>query len=68
MPGTIVLQQRYQDSLPAVLSERTDLQPAYIEGVVRGNPWLSRMSAFRPTEINDRELDAITDYLTRNNQ
>lgn len=67
MAGTVVLQERYQDALPAVLSERTDMQPEYIEAVVRGNPWLPGMSAFRPTEINDRELDAITAYLTRNN-
>ena len=67
MAGTNVLQERYQDALPAVLSERTDMQPAYIKAVVRGNPWLPGMSAFRPTEINDRELDAITAYLTRGN-
>jgi mono/diheme cytochrome c family protein len=47
----------------AVLEERRDLLPAYITLVVRNG--LLEMPAFRPTEIDERELRQLTEYLTR---
>ena len=64
--GTFVLGARYQDALPALLTERTDLAPEYIGAVLR--TWTNGMAAFRPTEITDSELEALIAYLTRNNE
>ncbi len=63
MPGTQVLAERYRGALPAVLHERTDLPAAYIEAVVRQG--LGSMPFFRPTEVSDEDLRALTAYLTR---
>ena len=64
--GTYVLQARYQDALPALLTERTDLAPEYISAVLR--TWTNGMAPFRPTEISDTELEALVAFLTRNNE
>lgn len=64
--GTYVLQARYQDALPALLTERTDLAPEYIGAVLR--TWTNGMAPFRPTEISDTELAALVAFLTRNNE
>ena len=61
--GTAVLRQRYQDSAPAVLDERTDLTPETISYFVRNG--LNAMPSFRKTEITDTELDALSAYLSR---
>jgi mono/diheme cytochrome c family protein len=66
LPGTHQLRIKYRDSdIPAVLDERTDLVPEFIETIVRQG--VSFMPHFRKTEISDAELDALTAYLTRNN-
>lgn len=66
LPGTHQLQLKYRGSdIPAVLDERTDLVPAFIETIVRQG--VSFMPQFRKTEITDEELDALAAYLTRNN-
>ncbi|MBN1239732.1 MAG: cytochrome c [Gammaproteobacteria bacterium] len=66
LPGTHQLQIKYRDTdIPAVLDERTDLVPAFIETIVRQG--VSFMPQFRKTEISDDDLDALSAYLTRNN-
>lgn len=66
LPGTQQLEIKYRDTdIPAVLDERTDLVPEFIETIVRQG--VSFMPHFRKTEISDVELDALTAYLTRNN-
>ena len=66
LPGTQQLAIKYRDSdIPAVLHERTDLVPAFIEVTVRQG--VSFMPQFRKTEISDDDLAALSAYLTRNN-
>jgi len=60
-PGTMVLAQRYGDSLPALLEERTDLTRDYLVHFVRHG--VGVMPRFRKTEITDAELDALVSYL-----
>lgn len=62
-PGTMVLRQRYGDSLPALLEERTDMTSEYLETFVREG--VGVMAQFRKTEITDAELAAMTAYLLR---
>ncbi|MDG2175961.1 MAG: cytochrome c [Gammaproteobacteria bacterium] len=63
--GTIMLHRRYGDSKPAVLHQRTDLLPEYIRNIVRTNT--PGMTPVRITEVNEKELDALILFLTRNN-
>lgn len=63
--GTMMLQHRYQGTVPAALSERTNLTPEYIKTVVR--TFTKGMAPYRVTEITDDELDALVVYLMRNN-
>lgn len=66
LPGTQQLRIKYRDTnIPAVLDERTDLVPEFIEVIVRQG--VSFMPQFRKTEISDAELAALAVYLTRNN-
>jgi mono/diheme cytochrome c family protein len=66
LPGTHQLAIKYRGTdIPAVLDERTDLVPEFIEVVVRQG--VSFMPHFRKTEVSDEELDALAAYLTRNN-
>ena len=64
--GTFVLEARYEGAVPALLTERTNLTPEYINAVVR--TWTNGMAPFRPTEISDSELEALVAFLTRNNE
>jgi len=63
-PGTASLAARGRK--PAVLEERTDLTPAMIKTFVRHGVLF--MPTFRKTEISDADLDAISAYLTKNNE
>jgi len=45
----------------AVIRERKDLFPSYIKHVVRDG--LLEMPPFRPTDINDNELDNLAAYI-----
>jgi len=63
LPGTSALAVKYKGDLPALLEERTDLQPAYIRSVVRGG--LFGMPITRKTEVSESELNDIIAYLTR---
>jgi mono/diheme cytochrome c family protein len=62
-PGTIVLAQRYGDSRPALLEERTDLTREYLQTFVCGGVGI--MPPFRKTEITDADLDELIAYLLR---
>ena len=64
LPGTSALTVKYQGRVPAVLSDRTDLGPAYIKSVVRKG--LFGMPISRKTEISDADLEDVVAYLTRN--
>jgi len=65
-PGTRALATKYQGKEPALLEKRTDLTPDYIKYTVRHG--VSVMPPFRKTELSDRDLDAISAYLTRNHK
>ena len=62
-PGTRALAAKYQGTIPALLEERTDLQPEFIRHIVRNG--ISLMPMFRKTELSDAQLDDIVAYLTR---
>ena len=62
-PGTRALAAKYKGATPALLEERTDLNPAYIKQVVRQGLYV--MPFFRKTELSDADLNAITAYLSR---
>ena len=60
--------ERLRTRLPedrSVLTERTDLDPAYIRTVVRNG--LASMPAYTPTDLNEAQIQAIAAYLTRKN-
>ena len=62
LAGTFALQHKYEGTVPAALENRTDLQPALVAYFVRnGVAW---MPPFRPTEISDQQLAALSAYLT----
>jgi mono/diheme cytochrome c family protein len=61
--GAVQIQQRYKGAVPAVLTERTDLQPALISVLVRKGGQV--MPIFRKTEISDAELEALATFLTK---
>jgi mono/diheme cytochrome c family protein len=61
-PGTQQLGWTRGESL-SLLEKRTDLQPAYIRLVVRNG--LLEMPPFRPTEINETQLQQLVAYLAR---
>lgn len=60
--------ERLRTRLPedrSVLTERTDLDPAYIRTIVRNG--LASMPAYTPTDLNEAQIQAIAAYLTRGN-
>jgi mono/diheme cytochrome c family protein len=61
MPGTAALEAKYNGSLPAVLTERTDLTPETIAFYVRNG--VSVMPPFRKTEVTDADLEALSEYV-----
>lgn len=64
MPGTNALAVLYKDSgIPAMIDERTDLNYDLVEFFVRNGK--HSMPFFRKTEINDEELKALAEYLSR---
>ncbi|MNC25603.1 Cytochrome c6 [compost metagenome] len=62
-PGTMALRAKYKGSLPDALEERTDLTPEMIKYFVRNG--VTIMPFFRKTEISDTELDAMSQFLTK---
>ena len=47
----------------SVIAERNDLDPTYIRTIVRNG--LASMPAYTPTDLNERQIEAIAAYLTR---
>jgi len=62
--GTLSLERRRPNG-DALLEKRTDLTPDFVRTVVRNG--LGSMPAYRRTELNDADVDAIIAYLTRSN-
>jgi len=62
MPGTGALDAKYDGTLPAVLTERTDLTPTVVAYFVRNGAGM--MPFFRKTDIDDDELAALGLYLS----
>lgn len=60
-PGTLQLAIRRGPD-KAVLTERDDLVPAYIEVVVRNG--LNAMPPFTPADLTEDKLQALIDFLT----
>jgi len=64
--GTAGLQVKYRGSTETpVLEKRTDLTPTFVTVTVRHG--VNAMPQFRKTEITDAQLQAVADYLSRNN-
>ncbi len=59
--GTIALQAKYRGSIPALLTERTDLSPELTRSFVRSG--IFAMPFFRKTEISDADLEALAAFL-----
>lgn len=62
MPGTASLQAKYAGSIPAALEERKGMNPDFIRFFVRNGVLI--MPAFRKTEVSDRDLAALSAYLS----
>jgi mono/diheme cytochrome c family protein len=60
--GTMMLERRLGKAR-ALLSERADLQPAYVQGIVRHG--LKAMPALSRVEVTDAELARIAAMLSR---
>jgi mono/diheme cytochrome c family protein len=65
-PAVVALQAKYNGTLPALIEQRTDLQPDFIKVVVRNG--ITIMPFSRKTEISDHDLDDLVSWLTRNNK
>jgi mono/diheme cytochrome c family protein len=63
-PGTMKLALLKGED-QSVLLERTDLNAEYIRFVVRDG--MQEMAPFRPTDINDSELDSLIAFILSNN-
>jgi len=61
-PGTVQL-SRTRGKEKGLLTERTDLQPAYIEYIVRHG--LKSMPPFVPSDLNEAKLKALVGFLTK---
>jgi mono/diheme cytochrome c family protein len=62
--GTYTLRQKYGNSMPAAIEQRTDLSGDVITVFVRNG--INLMPPFRKTEIDDAELSDLIAYLSRN--
>ena len=60
-PGTDSLQVKYGGRVPAVLLERTDLDPMAVKMFVRQG--VLSMPPFRKTEITDAELAMLANFV-----
>ncbi len=61
-PGTLQL-KRTRGAEKALLAQRTDLAPEYIESVVRHG--LKSMPPFVPSDLTDARLKALVAYLVK---
>jgi mono/diheme cytochrome c family protein len=62
-PGSMALQRKYKGTVTAVLEQRSNLPPEYINFTVRHG--ISFMPSFRKTEISDADLALLSGYLAR---
>jgi mono/diheme cytochrome c family protein len=60
-PGTQAIEAKYKGKRPGVLTEWTELNPEYVELMVRQG--ISVMPQFRKTEISDEELRALAEWM-----
>ena len=60
-PGTQELEQ-VRGKQRSVLEKRTDLAAEYVRYVVRHGLW--QMPPYRPSEIDDHQLDLLASYLS----
>ena len=63
-PGTMALAAKYKGEIEPVLASRTGMTKEFVAQFVREG--VSVMPFFRKTEISDTELDALSEYLMRN--
>jgi len=61
-PGTQALAFKYQQTLPAVLTQRTDLNADFVMHYIRNGG--GSMPFFRKTEISDIQASQIIQFLT----
>lgn len=61
-PGTQQL-TKTRGEANGVLEERDNLVPVYVKTIVRNG--LNAMPTFKPSQITDKELDALAAYLTK---
>lgn len=59
--GTYALDQRYKGARPAEITQRTDLQPAFIKSTVRVG--INAMPKTRRTELGDADLDLVIAWM-----
>ena len=64
--GTMALSVKYNGSLPAELSKRTDLTPEIIDYFIRNG--VTIMPPFRKTEVTVSDEQDLIAYLTRNSK
>lgn len=65
--ATLILEERYQGALPAVVDQRTNLTEELI--VARVRTWVApQMPPFRQSEVSDADLEAVIAYLKRNDE
>lgn len=60
--GTVMLAKRLSSTQSPILSRRRDLDPAYVEAVVRNG--LGIMPRFTKIELPDDRLKSLQDYLS----
>lgn len=61
-PGTVTLSKRLQPNQDPILSLRTDLDPAYIDAVVRNG--IGIMPHFTKIELPGETMKSLQDYLS----
>lgn len=62
-PGTVALAAKYKGSPPAALEDRKDLTSEMIRYFVRNG--VSIMPGWRKSQMTDKELDELANYLTK---
>jgi mono/diheme cytochrome c family protein len=64
--ASIFLNKRYEGTtIPGALEKRTNITRDLVRLRVRTQ--ITGMPAFRPTELSEKDIELVADYLTRNN-
>lgn len=61
LPGTAALDAKYGGERPGALELRSDLAAPVLRAILRRGS--GAMSAFRPSELTDAQIDELADYL-----